>query len=126
MKNIIGTIQEIKVLQDTEKYRLSLVKLDCLDVTTFDKDISEHFKIGDKVEIDYEIVEKDDKVFKTIKTIKIYVEGSKEICEKISNSLNQPTEEKVSNMIENNIFTSDFELDGKVYEVTINRKIYKG
>lgn len=118
IKNTINTIRDISVLKDTEKYKLSLVKLDGLDVTTFDKAISEHYKIGDKVEIDYEETEK----YKTIKTIKKYVEGSKEAYEKISNSLNQPTEEKVVDMIENSIFTSEFELGGKVYEVTIKEK----
>ena len=122
MKNTISVIKDIKVLQDTAKYRLSLVKLDNLDVTTFDKAISDHFKMGDKVEIDYEETEK----YKTIKSIKQYIEGSKEVYEKvseqISNSINQPVDKKITEMIENNIFSSDFELSGKKYEITIKEK----
>lgn len=118
IKNIIGIIQNIETLQKTDKYTLSLVKLENIDLTTFDKSIAEHFKKGDKVEIDYEESEK----YKTIKTIKIYEEGSKEAYEQVSNSLNQPVEERVTNMIENNIFTSEFILNEKCYEITIKEK----
>lgn len=118
IKNVIGTIQDINVLKKTEKYTLHLVKLDNIDLTTFDKAISDHFKIGDKVEIDYEESEK----YNTIKTIKLYIEGAKEVIEEVNNSLNQSVDERVINMINNNTFTTDFVMNERCYEITIKEK----
>lgn len=141
---ITGVIQEIRLLKDTygntegkREYKLSLVRVlagtEELELTTFNEAISERFSEEDKVDITFE--EKGN--FKTIKTIRMFQEGTKELYEKLigddilknkniienlSNSLNQAFNEKVVNMINLGLFVSDFELKDRMYEITIKEK----
>lgn len=81
LKEQIGKIEDIKVLKTTDKYTLSAVIIGGLSLSTFDKGIAEHFKIGKEVICEYE----DDGKYKTIKTIRVYnEEGEKKYKEYIN------------------------------------------
>ena len=138
---LTGVIKEIRLLKDTysngfggREYKLSLVKVlagtEELELTTFNEAISERFSVDDKVDIEFE--EKGE--YKTIKSIKMFQEGTKELYKKLikdntpksveeeSNSLNQEFNDKITHMINLGIFTSNFDLKDRLYEITIREK----
>jgi len=120
IKNITGKIQEIKLLKESPTYSLFLVKVDDTDLTTFDKGIS-NYSLEDEVDVEYEESEK----YKTIKSIKKKSENTNQLVKDMINKYSpykKEVEEKVMDLINNNIFSSEFKLGDKTYEIIIKLK----
>lgn len=113
LKTIIGKINKIKLLRETETYRLTLIVIDDLEVTTFDKGIADHFNEEDVVKCEYEETEK----YTTLKSIKIYNEEAE-------NKLNEYLKENkldVQEVLTNDIFSNKFKIGTDSYRITISK-----
>lgn len=121
MKKFTGKIQEIKLLKDSGTYCLYLVKIDELDLTTFDKKIPTEYAIGCCVDVEYEVTEK----YKTIKHIAEHSESNEAIVKEMISKYSPyktEIEKKVTDLINKNVFSSEFSIGEKVYEIIIKPK----
>lgn len=107
-KQLIGELREIELLRETDKYSLYKVLIDTISLTTFDKGIKDHFKIGEKVLCNYE----DDGKYKTIKSIKEYSEEAEKKYKDYTTSMKEK---------ESEIFKTNFQYNGENMEIAIKK-----
>lgn len=128
LNKITGLINYIKVTKEGEKFgkkwKLYSIKLDSSETfySAFgneDNDPYCHYSTGDNVLL--ESIKKGE--YNNIKSIKLYnLEAENKFEEYVNNPLKKEIVEPIQEIINNGIFSGEFNINGIIYEVNITKK----